>query len=225
MNELIEIAPGLWQIDGPVQTYRYIPLPTRSFVIGVKEGLLALPLTPLTPPLATAIRARGALRHLLLPNPRHGQHMAGWQAAFPEARIWQPPLDVPPWQESLDHLTFGRGYTETALFHHASQSLILTDLIHNIDTAALPAWARPMIWIDGTDNSDGKMPRWLRWRLGPKPELLEKLDRLIKWQPERVLLAHGESYRRNGTAELERAFRRLLHNRRWDQAFDAMKKR
>jgi hypothetical protein len=33
---------------------------------------------------------------------------------------------------------------------------------------------------------------------------------MIAWDPERIILAHGRWYERNGTAELKRAFRWLL---------------
>lgn len=35
------------------------------------------------------------------------------------------------------------------------------------------------------------------------------LERMLSWEPEKVILAHGRPYDRNGTAELRRAFRWL----------------
>jgi hypothetical protein len=36
------------------------------------------------------------------------------------------------------------------------------------------------------------------------------LQTMIGWQPERIIIAHGRWYPKNGTAELQRAFRWLL---------------
>lgn len=40
--------------------------------------------------------------------------------------------------------------------------------------------------------------------------MAERPDGGLGWNPERIILAHGRWYRRDGTAELRRAFRWLL---------------
>jgi hypothetical protein len=35
---------------------------------------------------------------------------------------------------------------------------------------------------------------------------------MIQWNPERIILAHGRRYEKNGVHELRRAFRWLLGN-------------
>jgi hypothetical protein len=53
------------------------------------------------------------------------------------------------------------------------------------------------------------MPRDMRLTYDRK-RLREAVERMIAWAPERVIIAHGRWYGENGTAELRRAFRRLL---------------
>jgi hypothetical protein len=55
------------------------------------------------------------------------------------------------------------------------------------------------------------MPRDMRRTfLGQRRQLGAAVERMLAWQPERIVLAHGRWYPRDGTAELRRAFRWLL---------------
>jgi hypothetical protein len=53
------------------------------------------------------------------------------------------------------------------------------------------------------------MPRDMRMTY-PRATLRAAVETMIGWDPERVILAHGRWYERDGTAELRRAFRWLL---------------
>jgi hypothetical protein len=43
-----------------------------------------------------------------------------------------------------------------------------------------------------------------------KDEVRAAIEKMIAWEPERIILAHGRWYERNGTAELRRALRWIL---------------
>jgi hypothetical protein len=43
-----------------------------------------------------------------------------------------------------------------------------------------------------------------------REDLRNAVTQMIAWDPERIILAHGRWYERNGKAELKRAFRWLL---------------
>jgi hypothetical protein len=45
--------------------------------------------------------------------------------------------------------------------------------------------------------------------LGNKDEARVSLEKMLSWEPEQVIMAHGLPYTENGTAELRRAFRWL----------------
>jgi hypothetical protein len=60
-------------------------------------------------------------------------------------------------------------------------------------------------------HPEGQMPRDMRLTFRKtKRELKTVVKTMIGWNLERVIFAHGHWYRSNGTAELRRAFRRLL---------------
>jgi hypothetical protein len=45
--------------------------------------------------------------------------------------------------------------------------------------------------------------------LGHKKEARSSLERIVAWEPEKVIIAHGRWYERDGSAQLRRAFRWL----------------
>ncbi|WP_235857810.1 DUF4336 domain-containing protein [Marimonas lutisalis] len=101
-------------------------------------------------------------------------------------------------------------HREAVFFHRASRTLILTDLIENFEAAKLPWWMRIAARMGGILDPDGQMPRDMRATFrGHHDQLRAAVERMIGWDPERVIVAHGRWYRRDGAAELRRAFRFL----------------
>jgi hypothetical protein len=241
LNTLKPVGPSIWLIDGPAQSFYGLPFSTRATVLRLEDGgLWVHSPTLLTDGLRTELGALGPVCHLIAPNWIHYAHISDWQTAYPDAISWAAPGvvqraakkgltlrfdhdlgDTPetPWQGQIDQMIVaGSKLHREAVFHHrASKTLILTDLIENFETAKLPAWMRPLIWIAGIDDSDGKMPPDLRLSFRKQP-LADSVERMIAWEPDRLILAHGRWYDRNAVAELERAFRRLLSDRRWGAA-------
>lgn len=102
--------------------------------------------------------------------------------------------------------------TEVVFFHRHSRTLILTDLIENFEPSKLSGWLeRALTWLGGVQDPDGQMPRDMRLTYRrQKASLRAAVEKLISWNPERIVLAHGRWYDHDGTAELQRAFRWLL---------------
>lgn len=240
LNTLKPVAEGLWVIDGPAVICRRMPYSTRAMVARLQNGdVWVHSPTPLTKALQAEIAALGPVGHLVAPNWDHTCFMGDWQAAFPDAAIWAVPNDGErgsglaydhalgddaPWQDEIDQLIVAgsRKYREVVFFHHASKTLIVTDLIHNFDTAKLPAWARPVIWLCGTDNSDGKMPPGMRRSFRDAELLADAAEHMINWRPRRLIPAHGDWFDADAVAKLEHAFRRQLKERLWTRALRDM---
>jgi hypothetical protein len=243
-------ADGLWVIDGPAIRAFGIPFSTRATVLRLEDGgLWVHSPTLLTDGLRDALAELGPVRHLIAPNWLHYAHLSDWQAAYPQAQAWAAPgvvaraakkgltlapdhvlrWDGPedPWQGQIEQIIV-RGsnlHREAVFFHNATRTLILTDLIEAFETAKLPVWIRPLVWLAGIDDSDGKIPPDMRWSFRDKHALAEDLERMIAWGPRRVIFAHGRWYEHNGVEELERSFRKLLQARRWERAYDAYQNR
>jgi len=242
------VADGLWIIDGPPVACRGLPHPTRATVVQLEGGALWVHSpTRLTEDLARSLEALGPVAHLVAPNRLHYTHLPEWQARYPQAQSWGAPgvvqraarqgvelridaglVDVAdlPWRSEIDHLLVGGSarHGEVVFFHRASDTLILTDIIQSFETAHVPVWMRPLIWLSGADDSDGRMPSLLRWSYRDKTALAASVDAMIGWGPARIVLSHGRWYPRDAVGELERAFRRELRHRRWDRLLDEAKR-
>jgi hypothetical protein len=96
-------------------------------------------------------------------------------------------------------------------FHRPSRTLLLTDFIENFEAERLSLPARLLTRLGGVQHPRGGMPRDMRFvfRRG-RARLRAAVETMIAWQPERVILAHGKWFARDGEAELRRAFAWLL---------------
>ncbi|SLN12599.1 hypothetical protein PEL8287_00421 [Roseovarius litorisediminis] len=246
LNTLKPVAKDIWLIDGPALRFMGLPFSTRATVVRLENGdLWVHSPTKLTDALAEELKVYGPVRHLIAPNWIHYAHLGDWQEAYPEAVAWVAPGvveraakkglefcadhdlgDEPetPWAGQLRQMIVkgSKIHREVVFLHQASDTLILTDLIESFETAKLPVWMRPLVWIAGIDDSDGKMPPDMRWSFRDKKALADSVEEIISWRPKRIILAHGRWYKHSAVAELERAFERLLRDRNWERALKAV---
>ncbi len=118
----------------------------------------------------------------------------------------------PAWREDLDQLIFrgSRLMEEVVFFHRKTRTAILADLIENFEPERVGGAYGWLVWLAGVADPDGKTPIDLRMTfLGRKDEARTSLKRMLAWEPEKVIVAHGRWYDRGGTRELRRAFRWL----------------
>lgn len=238
INILKWVGEDIWLVDGPiVQMSMYgakLPFPTRMTIVRLSNGeLWCHSPTELTPELKAQIDSLGPVRHLISPNKIHYAHIGAWARAYPDAIAWASPgvrdrvaqqkievsfnadLDNKPplhWVEDLDQLIFrgSRFMDEVVFFHRKSATLILTDLIENFELDKVGKWLGCLMKLVGIADPDGKTALDLRmtfWR--QKEQSRSCLKRMLQWNPEKVILAHGRWYENNGAAELRRAFRWL----------------
>ncbi len=238
LNVLKLVGPDLWVVDGPLVRMAYlgssIPFPTRMVVVRLRSGDLFL-WSPIEPDdgLLSQVDALGPVGHLVSPNKIHYAHIGAWKRIYPEAMAWASPgvreraasqgLDVtfdaelgnepdPAWREDLDQLIFrgSRFMEEVVFFHRVTQTLIIADLIENFEPEKVGGAYRWLVRLAGAAHPDGKAPADLRLTFfGRKDEARASLERMLAWKPEKVIVAHGRWYERDGTKELRRAFRWL----------------
>ena len=237
LGTLKPVAERIWIIDGPAVTCRAMPISTRAVVVLLGDGTLWVHSpTGLTDGLIAELQALGPVGHLVVPNWDHGLFIDDWRVAFPAARVWAvagegtrgPSVTFDhalgadtPWMAEISHLIVegSRAYREAVFFHRASSTLIVSDLIQNFETIRLPVWMRPLIWLAGTDDSAGNMPYLMRRRYR-RAALARSVEQMIAWRPWRLILAHGRWYEHGAVQELERAFKKALHERQWSKAMD-----
>lgn len=179
-------------------------LPLRSIVISMSNArILFSPASTLGP---ERLREAGAITDVVAPNLLH---LAGMQAAaeaYPEAKLWGPPgasdkLPALAWR-TLDESTWPfapelqlvelRGMPrvrEFVLLHRASRSLLVTDLVFNIERPrGLGAWV--FLHLFGTYDRFGASRLFMRM-VKDKASFQASLRQLQDFDFEHVVPAHG----------------------------------
>ncbi|TMJ49838.1 MAG: DUF4336 domain-containing protein [Alphaproteobacteria bacterium] len=237
LNTLKPIADDVWIVDGPVirfgPAWLEMPFPTRATIVRLANARLFVHSpTPLVPGLQAEIAKIGRPQWIIGPNRLHYWWIPDWHTAYPDAEIYLASetkrragrrldfegrsLDRPagyPWDDEIATLPIRGSYmTEVEFFHRRSRTLVLTDLIENFESQKLTTPVmRFLTWIGGVRDPDGSTPRDMRMTFSnSRPQLRNAIRKMIGWNPERVILAHGRWYDRNGQAELRRAFRWIL---------------
>lgn len=231
LNTLKQVVFGVWIVDGPAIRFYGVPFSTRATVIRLKSGdVWVHSPTKLTESLRAEVAELGPVRHLIAPNWIHYAYLPDWQAAFPGVTTWAAPgvasrarqrgmelhidhrlgQDAPEdWAGEIDQMIVEGSSThrEAVFFHRATRTLILTDLIENFEPKNMPLWMRPVLRLAGIADPHGSMPRDMRATFrGGQYQLAAAIRQMIDWGPERVILAHGRWFERDGVAELKRAF-------------------
>ena len=170
-----------------------------------------------------AIRARGEVKHIVVPNAFHFTEVGEFTRRFPAAMVWAPPelgaklRDVPhfplrsmppEWSVDFDGLLFDAPLLmrEWVFCHRASQTLLLTDLSFNIPRPRNP---RGRIMARLMDAGRGFKPgraEQIAIRLGQTKRAREQLNTIANWDFERITMAHGAIIERDGQRALKRAF-------------------
>ncbi len=226
------VADGVWIVDsGPQAVMGFIQLPVRMTVIRLPSGELWLHSpTRFTSALKGALEAIGPIRHLVAPNIAHWTHLKEWQQACPAALTSAAPelreraavkkeglrLDrdlhdpaPPDWAGTIDQIVVpgAGGFREVAFFHTPTRTLLLTDLLVNLEARKLPLATRLFARANGMLAPNGKAPAYLRLMLRLKgAEAREALSRVLAWEPERVVITHGRWFERDGAAGVRRGF-------------------
>jgi hypothetical protein len=222
---LHSIARDLWVAEQPLR-YLGIALTTRMTIVRLTDGTLMVhsPIR-LTDELRSAAASAGRVRFIVAPNRFHHLFVPDWQKTYPDAQTFcAPGLDTkradlkftailgddPPaaWADEIDQ-AFMRAFpplNEIVFFHHKTRTLIFTDLLFNIARHD-SAYARFLLRLDGAFHGPA-IPRSFRLPLRLKRvECVAFLHRLVSWDFDRAILAHGEIIDSGAKPAIERAWR------------------
>jgi Domain of unknown function (DUF4336) len=234
LDSLKPIAEGVWIVDsGPLHVLG-IALPVRMTVVRLRNGDLWLHSpTRYTQELRGQLDQHGPVRHLIAPDVAHWSFLEDWQRTCPDALTWAAPglrerravrkagvridqvltRDAPPeWAKEIRQVIVpGLGFSEVDFLHEPSRTLIMTDLIQNLETDRSPALTRIMARLNGVAAPNGRAPIYLRLAVRMKRrEAAAAATQLVQWRPERVIFSHGRWFDRDGTEALRRSLDWLL---------------
>jgi hypothetical protein len=229
-------APNIGIVDGPFEHLTVggakLPLPftTRMTVVRLSNGDLFLH-SPIKfdARLAEELQGVGRVRHLVSPNQFHYAHVGEWAKAFPDTITWASPrvrqrararhVDVdfkrdleasPPeeWHREIDQLLFPGGYfKEFIFFHKASRTLILTDVIINIELDKISEPWRTATKLTGMYYPRGQIFFGMRLPLlVQRRKAKAAIGSIHSWQPQRIVLSHGRCF----DADADKVIRRIF---------------
>ena len=226
---LESFGPEIWTAEGPVVSFLGFPYPTRMAVIRLADRNLFLwsPI-PLSDALRTEVAALGEVAHLVAPNKLHHLWLGAWQAAYPQARLYAPPglrrkrrdlafdadlgdAPEPGWAHDIDQVAVTGNIllTEIVFLHRLSRTALFADLLQNFRPGWFKGWRGLLARLDGIVSPNHGAPRELRAGFWQRDQARAALRRVLKFAPERVLIAHGEMARHNGARFVRKGFRWL----------------
>ncbi len=222
---LEEFAPSLYTADGPRVPFFGIPYPTRMAVARLQDGS-AWVWSPvaLTPELARAVDAIGPVRHIVSPNKLHHLFLEEWARRYPDAQLHAPPglakrkpnlsFDAelgdsapPAWAGEIEQVIFrgSMALEEVVFWHRPSRTAILCDLVQRHDPADFSRAKALLLRLVGVVGETGSTPReWKMTFLRRRPARAAR-TKVLNWQPERLLIAHGECVQKGAMPILARA--------------------
>lgn len=217
-----EIAPGLWHATHDLTMSGGIQFRTRSTLIRLSDGGLWMhsPI-PIDDASASELAALGDVRHIVAPNGFHDRFAAGAKARYPNATLWgspalrqskeRPPVDAwlgetdAPWADEIRFLCVEGvpKVDEFVFIHSASGTLILTDLLFQI-RYPVNAITKLVLWMAGVHKGRLAQSRIWRWVTKDRSAAGRSIERMLEWEFERVILAHGDLIEGNDSRERAR---------------------
>jgi hypothetical protein len=225
---LEQIDDSLWLVEGERVSFYGFPYPTRAVIVRLHDHTLWV-WSPvgLTRVLREQIDRLGEVAHLVSPNRLHHLHLREWSGAYPSASVWGPastirrhpelsfcaPLtDMSPseWGGDIDQAWFlgSMIMDEVVFLHRPSATVIVADLIEAFGESFLRAhwrwWQRPLARIGGIVSENPGAPLDWRWSFVDLALAQGARAKALSWHCERVIIAHGEWQRSEGSEFLRR---------------------
>jgi len=211
-------------VDAPEFRMLGAKMGTRSTIVRQPDGLVLISPVAFDDATAAAIDALGEVRWIVAPNGFHhlfvddacarwpnatlvastvaaGKHPS-WTpahhlgAAFDATSVWGPGLDA-HWIDGAPKLD------ETAFWHNASGTLVLTDFFFNFE-AFDGWWTGLFLGLFGAKTGPVQT-KILRSTIADRPRVAERVDALLALEPERIIVCHGAVVESGGAEALRTA--------------------
>ena len=225
---LRQLADDLWVVERSLR-FAGLEVGTRMSIVRLRDGGLFLhsPVA-LDGALRDALAALGPARAAVAPNRFHHLYIGAYREAFPAIQLFAAPGlaekrrdvrfdgvldrdDAPAaWAGEIDQAVV-RGFpmiNEVAFCHRASRTLLVADLAVNLKSDA-PLLTRIVF---GLLAGYGRFGPTLAERVLVRDRAAARaaLERILSWDFDRVVLAHGHILEHGGPAELRRGYGWLL---------------
>jgi hypothetical protein len=172
----------------------------------------------------------GPVRYLVAATPRHVWRLDSYHTLFPEAQLWACPktsftLQKGPlpfagilgetapesWANDLDQLPFqGNPYLSEVLFlHKESRTVIIGDLIQ-IHRPKNNPFYNALFKFEGVLSPQGGVGLDLRLSFINRKLARQSLEKLLSWDFDKLIIAHGPCIEKDAKKFMKQAFRWLI---------------
>lgn len=234
MGQLTEyIKDQIWVLEYPVR-FGGMDIFGRTTILKLENGdLIIHDPCEINDLIKKEIDAIGIVKYIVAPGSYHHLFVTDFQQKYPNAETFLCPgleqkrPDIKfdwilgnksdhRWEDTIDQvLVYGTKYIwEVAFFHKPSKTLILVDLLENIgDDYQHPASLLLRFWwkiVFRMWNNPKAAPEYqMGW--GNKRIVKNGLDKILSWNAERVIIAHGEIIEDNINKVLGAAWHKVLN--------------
>jgi hypothetical protein len=232
MTGLQEFGQDLWIVDGPNVRDMGFMFTTRMTFAKLSDGTIWVNSpVQVSPNVLKRITGLGPVKYLLAATPRHVWRLALWHSLFPEAELWtarttpftlkKAPLslagilgDGPPqaWKNDFDQLAFkGNPLIEEILFfHRRSHTVILDDLIQIHSRVRGKPFRNALFKLEGVESPNGGVGLDIRLSFIHRNLARKSLKKLLSWDFDKLIIAHGPCIEKDARTFVERAFQWLI---------------
>ena len=227
MSFLQKIDDDIWIYDGSTVSWYGMPYTTRMTIVRLKSGEIWIHSPEeIVNGFLSEIQKLREIKYLVSPNKIHHLFVQDWIQLLPDAIAFSAPglqekrSDVifygelsdkseSQWNKDIEQLIFkgSKAMDEVVFFHKKSNTLILTDLIENFHPNHFTGIKKHIAKLTGIISPNGKMP--LDWRLSfilGKNEARESLKKMINWNPNKIIISHGECIYKDAVPFLKKSF-------------------
>lgn len=231
---LKEIDREIWVAEQPLR-YFGLSVGTRMTVIRLANRELAV-ISPIQigDAIVSQLGELGMVKHIIAPNLYHYLFAANFKTLYPKATLWAAPgleakkpdlsidqiikSDVSSLWDGLESVFFDgfrtlglRGFdslNEYVFFHSASRTLILTDTAFHFDDS-FPIIAQFAARVLG--GYKRLSPSLLeRVATTEKEKVRKSVEKVLGWDFERVIMAHGSIIEQNGKEKFKQGYEQFL---------------
>jgi len=220
------LGPNLWVADSHLRNGPF-EFGVRMSVIRLRNGSLVLH-SPvgLNHALRAELDALGKVRAVIAPDTAHHLFVADYQTGYPDAQLYAAPglplkrpdlkfaaelSDEAPalWASELEqHLFQGAPrLNEVVFFHPESRTAVFTDLVFNLPVHFKGSRAAHIfMWLNGSVGHFGPHRLMRHFFLRDRKAGRDSIDRILRWDFDRVVMSHGDVLERGGKAAVREAF-------------------
>ena len=220
-----EVGAGIWTVSAPLSLMG-AGFGTRMTIVRLgADGLALIAPIEIDEALAARLAELGRVDALIAPNAFHHFYFRAAAERYPQAGRFlaegvekklggRPPgaRDLGPspdplWADELEQTVLGGAplTNEVIFFHPSSKTLVLTDLCFNFDPPP-GGWTGLFLRLAG---GHGKLAvsRLMRAGMKDKQQVRATIDRILAWDFEKIIVAHGHNILANGRERFRQATR------------------